>query len=116
MASNDSVAQWISRLKAGDSAAAQPLFERYFAKMVQLARTRLKGNKTRQADEEDVALSAFDSFCRGAERDRFPQLTDRDGLWPLLVIITARKALDQAQRERRPKRGGGDVRGESAWG
>ena len=26
------------------------------------------------ADEEDVALSAFDSFCRGAEQGRFPRL------------------------------------------
>jgi DNA-directed RNA polymerase specialized sigma24 family protein len=32
------------------------------------------------------------------------------------VVITARKALDEVERERRPKRGGGDVRGESAWG
>ena len=35
----------------------------------------------RLADEEDVALSAFDSFCRGAEQGRFPRLDDRDDLW-----------------------------------
>jgi DNA-directed RNA polymerase specialized sigma24 family protein len=66
------------------------------------------------ADEEDVALSAFDSFCRGAQQGRFPQLRDRNNLWPLLVVITARKALDLVQHERRQKRGGGAVRGESA--
>ena len=45
----------------------------------------------RAADEEDVALSAFDSFCRGAEQGRFPQLDGRDDLWHLLVVITVRK-------------------------
>jgi DNA-directed RNA polymerase specialized sigma24 family protein len=36
-------------------------------------------------------------------------LTDRDDLWRLLVVITARKAMAQAQRENRKKRGGGRV-------
>ena len=55
------------------------------------------------ADEEDVALSAFDSFCRGAQRGRFPQLDDRDNLWRLLVVITSRKAVDLAQHEGPPE-------------
>jgi DNA-directed RNA polymerase specialized sigma24 family protein len=61
------------------------------------------------ADEEDVALSAFDSFCRGAERGRFPRLDDRGDLWQLLVVITVRKAYDLANHERRAARGGGRV-------
>jgi hypothetical protein len=32
---------------------------------------------------------------------RFPQLNDRDDLWRLLVLITARKAIDQPNHERR---------------
>jgi len=63
------------------------------------------------ADEEDAALSAFDSFFRGAAHGRYPRLDDRDDLWRLLVVITERKALDQAQRERRLKRGGGKLLG-----
>jgi DNA-directed RNA polymerase specialized sigma24 family protein len=66
------------------------------------------------ADEEDVALSAFHSLCRGARRGRFPPLADRGGLWGLLVFITAQKAADQIAHERRKKRGGGQVRGHSA--
>jgi DNA-directed RNA polymerase specialized sigma24 family protein len=54
-----------------------------------------------------VALSAFDSFCRNAEQGRFPQLMDRDGLWRLLVVLTARKAAHQRRDEGRLKRGGG---------
>jgi DNA-directed RNA polymerase specialized sigma24 family protein len=65
------------------------------------------------ADEEDVALSAFDSFCRGAAVGRFPQLVDRNDLGPLLVLITARKAIHLLKHERRQKRGGGKVQGET---
>jgi DNA-directed RNA polymerase specialized sigma24 family protein len=63
------------------------------------------------ADEEDAALSAFDSFVRGAASGRYPHLDDREDLWRLLVVITERKALDQAQHERRQKRGGGKNHG-----
>jgi DNA-directed RNA polymerase specialized sigma24 family protein len=105
MPSTGSVTRWLTLLQAGDSAAAQPLWERYFGRLVGLARMKLHGSPKRVADEEDVALSAFDSFCRNAERGRFPQLADRDDLWQVLVVLTARKAAhlrrDQARQKRR---------------
>ncbi len=102
-----SVTRWLGQLQAGDSAAAQQLWERYFRRLVGLARKRLQGTPRRAADEEDVALSAFDSFCRGAEQGRFPDLADRDGLWRLLVMMTTRKAMLLRRDEGRQKRGGG---------
>jgi DNA-directed RNA polymerase specialized sigma24 family protein len=60
-----------------------------------------------------VGLSAFDSFCRGAEQGRFPQLDDRENLWGLLVVITVRKVIDLLQRDGRRKHGGGKVADES---
>ena len=114
MSSAETVTHWISQLKAGDPAAAQHLWERYFAKLVGLARKKLQGSRRRVADEEDVALSAFDSFCRGAAQGRFPRLTDRQDLWALLIVITARKAFDQRRHERSQRQGGDKVRGESA--
>src|SRR5262249_29758180 len=115
MPSAGSVTHWLGLLKAGDHAAAQPLWERYFQHLVSLARARLWGAPKRMADEEDVALSAFDSFCRGAAEGRFPQLLDRNDLCQSLVLITARKAIHLLQHERRQKRGGGKVQGELAW-
>jgi DNA-directed RNA polymerase specialized sigma24 family protein len=106
MSSNGTVTFWIGQLKAGDEQAAQKLWEGYFGRLVSLARAKLRGAQRRVADEEDVALSAFDSFCRGAERNRFPKLEDRDDLWQLLVMITARKAIDLRQYENRQRRGG----------
>jgi DNA-directed RNA polymerase specialized sigma24 family protein len=106
MSSAGSVTYWIERLKAGDHFAAQKLWECYFQQLVRLALHKLQGLPRRAADEEDVALSAFHSFCQGAEQGRFPQLNDREDLWHLLVVITARKAQDLIVHERRQKRGG----------
>jgi DNA-directed RNA polymerase specialized sigma24 family protein len=107
MASEGSVTHWLQRLQVGDPAAAQPLWERYFARLVGLARKKLQGAPQRLADEEDVALSAFDSFCRNTEQGRFPQLVDREGLWQLLVVLTARKAAHLVRAQGQQKRGGG---------
>jgi DNA-directed RNA polymerase specialized sigma24 family protein len=111
-----SITRCLVDLKAGDHAAAQRLWDRYFDKLVHLARTKIRATHRQGADEdeEDAALSAFDSFCAGAARGQFPQLADRQGLWQLLVVITARKALTQVQRRSRRKRGGGQGVGERA--
>jgi DNA-directed RNA polymerase specialized sigma24 family protein len=82
----------------------EKLWEGYFHRLVRLARQKLHGTPRRAADEEDVALSAFKSLCRGAEAGRFPRLGDRNDLWKLLVVITAGKAADVATHERRQKR------------
>jgi len=109
-----SVSRWILGAKEGDSQAIGRLWQCYFERLVRLARQRLSNAQRRVADEEDVALSAFASFCTAAEAGRFPDLTDRHHLWRLLIKLTAQKAADQVRRQRRVKRGGGEVRGESA--
>jgi hypothetical protein len=76
-----SVTRWLEQLKAGEQAAVQQLWTRYYARLVRLAREKLGAAPRQAADEEDVALSAFDSFCRAAEAGRFPRLLDRDDLW-----------------------------------
>jgi DNA-directed RNA polymerase specialized sigma24 family protein len=114
MSDEESVSQWIVGVKQGDSKAINKLWQRYFEQLVRLARTKLSGTPRRAADEEDVALSAFASFCKAAEGGRFPRLSDRNDLWQLLICLTAQKAVDQVRYDHRVKRGGGRVRGESA--
>ncbi len=109
------VTECIAKLKLGDEASAQKLWDHYFRRLVALARAKLSMARSPVADEEDVALSAFKSLCWGAANDRFPQLHDRDNLWPLLVVLTVRKSHDLMKHQRRLKRGGraspdGDVR------
>lgn len=114
--SEKSVSEWIAELKAGkQDEAAQKLWERYFEKLVRLARKELAGRlPARLADEEDVALGAFHSFLRAAEQNRFPQLNDRQDLWQILLDLTEKKAKDQAKYHRRQKRDWRRTQGESA--
>ena len=75
---------------------------------------KLPGNGRRAFDEEDVAISAFQSFCDRAGRGKFPELNDRHDLWRLLLTITIRKAIMTIRHQTRRKRGAGNVLGESA--
>jgi DNA-directed RNA polymerase specialized sigma24 family protein len=107
MSSDGSISRWIGPLQEGDPTAVQEIWQRYFLSLVELARNRLRQAPLRGRDEEDVALSAFDSFCRNAAEGRFPELEDRDNLWRLLAVITVRKAGLLKRDEMRIKRGGG---------
>lgn len=113
--SGHSVSIHLNGLKAGDNVAASELWKRYYQRVAQLARRRLGDASRRVADEEDVALAVFQELCEGAGRGRFKQLTDRNDLWQVLVMITRQKAVDQVRRQTRAKRGSGAVGGESVW-
>ena len=115
MSDTGSVSGWIEAAKRGDESSVRMLWERYRERAIGLARMKLQGSPRRAADEEDVALSAFARFCLGAKEGRFPDLENRDDLWRLLAKITVQKSLDHAKNEKRLKRGGGAVRGDSAF-
>jgi len=70
MTPSGSGTHWLQFLQAGEDSAAQQIWERYCPRLVGLAREKLHGTDRRMADEEDVALSVFDSFCRGIEQGR----------------------------------------------
>lgn len=110
---SSSVSLWFADLKAGDQRAADQLWDRYFKRLVGLARARLGEMPRRAVDEEDVAVSVFQSLCHRAEAGQFDAVRDRDDLWRLIATITARKAIDQQRAHLAQKRGGGDLRGES---
>jgi DNA-directed RNA polymerase specialized sigma24 family protein len=110
-----SVTQWIKQLH-GESRdeGIRRLWERYFPRLVRLAEARLRTMNRGPADGEDVALSVFASFYRGATAGRFSDVGSRDDLWKLLVTITARRVLNKLRGECAQKRGGGRVVNESA--
>jgi DNA-directed RNA polymerase specialized sigma24 family protein len=104
MTPSEPITPWLSSLRRGNPAAAQRIWDRYFTRLVVLARKKLRGRRLGVADEEDVAISAMDTLCRNAREGHFPQLADSDGLWRLLVVITARTAMHVLRDERRRKR------------
>src|ERR1700735_4912892 len=106
MSALSAVNMWVVQLRDGDPGAAQQLWDTYYLRMVKAARCKLHGARGRMADEEDVALSAFNSFCRGTQEGRFPHLHENEDPWPLLLALTTHKAIDLVRHEQRVKRGG----------
>jgi DNA-directed RNA polymerase specialized sigma24 family protein len=108
-----SVTRFFGQLRTGDPAAAEALWERFFPRLVALARKTLAGHPQRVADADDAAQSAFASFCLRVRAGEF-EVQDRNDLWNLLGVITANKARMQARREAAARRVGGRVVGEDA--
>ena len=87
--------------------AAFSLWSRYYDRLRRIARKKI-GRYGRRVpfDDEDVALSALDSFCRNVKQGQYPNLNSTDDIWCLLVVIADRKANDRAKMEFAAKRGG----------
>ena len=114
--SSEEISVLLQRIKEGrDDEATAGLWDQYFGKLVNVARRNIASLPKRAADEEDVALSAMKSFFRAAEGGRITALHDRVDLWKLLVTMVIRKANRHKERACAQKRGGGTVRGESAF-
>jgi RNA polymerase sigma factor (sigma-70 family) len=111
-----SVTQFFDQFRAGDSVAAGRLWERFFPRLLALARRTLAGRPQGPADADDAVQSAFVSFWQRARSGDFGPGLGRDDLWNLLGFITVRKAMRHQRRERAAKRGGGKVVGEAALG
>jgi len=76
-------------------------------RLYETARRKLRRDSRRVYDEEDAAISAFQSVCAGISAGRFPDLQDRDSLWGLLLVITCRKVIRRHRHDRQQQR---DVR------
>ena len=106
MSDSHNVSHWIELVKHGDASAANSIWSHYFDRLVRAVRTRMAGSSRAVSDEEDIVLSVFDSFYAAAGKNRFPDLADRDGLWRLLLKMSARKIVDKRRRDHRQRRGG----------
>jgi RNA polymerase sigma factor (sigma-70 family) len=100
-----SVSVWIEGVKAGCESAATHLWTRYRHRVVGVAQRKLTGELRSVADEEDVAVIAFQSFLRRCRDGSYPDLQDRDDLWRLLMTITVHKASNQVRDQNCQKRG-----------
>ena len=111
--SEEPVSQWIEQLSEADPLAAQRLWEHFCKRLMSYARGRLKAATRRIYDEEDAAVSAFRSLCRGIEAQKFPNVADRDNLWALLLMIASRKIMNRNRYDDQQCRSGGRTISES---
>ena len=109
----ESPTYWLPALQNGDEQAAERLWRDYFLKTVRLAKRKMTGLRLRAADEEDVALSAMNSFCNMAQ-NRDEPISDSSELWKLLATIVRRKVNKERQRQYADRRQEYRLVGESA--
>jgi RNA polymerase sigma-70 factor (ECF subfamily) len=96
----------MNQLRAGDDEAAARVFGRFAKRLIGLARSQLDAGTHGHVDPEDIVQSVYRSFFTRYERGEF-ELTDWDGLWGLLTVITVWKCLNRAAYFRTARR---DVR------
>lgn len=101
MASENPVSEWIELVKEGEADAMNELCDRYFDRLMAHARRRISHGYRAIADEEDIAQSVLDKFCRGAKEGRFENLKNRRDLWRVLAKISLNKIIDDYRRFRR---------------
>lgn len=101
MSPHDSFSLLMSSLRAGDDAAASALFNRFAARLIGVARQQIAARLRHKVDAEDVVQSVFESFFAKTEQ---LQITDWDGLWGLLVLITVRKCIRHVEHQQAHRR------------
>ena len=99
MAADSQITFWLGRLQAGDSAAAEPLWRAYFARVSKYVRGWLP--EAGDVDPDAVAASAFWNMWRAVANHQYEDLKDREGLWALLYRIARRKAGAELRRRNR---------------
>ena len=100
------ITRWITELEQGDHSAARQLWKFLHRRLLRAAKKEVTRCSRPAYDEEDVALSAFDTLCRGIQERRY-ELADRDELWRLAATIAVNKARQKFRNENRLCRGGG---------
>ena len=107
----------LEQFKTGDKQAANHLFEQYFDRSVKAASRRIANRPIDGVDSEDVALSAFESMWKRADKMQFSEtdLQDSNEFWKLLCTVIRFKAEKHIRRANAEKRGAGKVAGESVF-
>ena len=101
---HDPISLWIGELKDGQSEAAAKLWKRYRLPLLAIARRKIAKYNSAYYDEEDATQSAFRSLCMGLRNGRFPDISDGDSLWRLMLVITSRKISAQQRYQHRQQR------------
>ena len=94
MASDSSFSRVMTKLRAGDEAAADEVFQRFVHRLIVLASRQFDARVRSKEDPEDVVNSVYKSFFRLDDRTPF-ELSNWEGLWALLATITVRKCIDR---------------------
>jgi RNA polymerase sigma factor (sigma-70 family) len=96
-------AELIARWRNGEQNAATILFDRYFDRLIALARKHLSPRLAGRLDPQDVAQSALRCFFAGIQDERFVH-THAGDTWRLLAALAVNRCRRQVERHTRGKR------------
>lgn len=103
MREQNSLAELVRRIRAGDDAAAGPMFDRFARRLIGLARKQIRPQLRTKVDPEDVVQSVYRTFFRRLKAGRI-QLGDWGNVWSLLTVITMRKCAKTNEHYRAARR------------
>ena len=112
---HDSITVWFDQLNAGDPEAAAKLWNRFFDRLVEIARQQMAVMNRRVVDEEDIAIGVMAALCECAKRGKLPTVQNRDDLWQQLLSWLKHDVIDQLRLAGSAKRGANQVRGDSVF-
>lgn len=111
-----SITDAIVALGGHDENGANRLWERYFERLCAYVESKIFRRHRRLIEADEIASNAFVALFDGIKHNRFDRVRNRDELWQMLTLIAARKSINERRRLDRDRRGGGKVRGGSAFG
>jgi RNA polymerase sigma-70 factor (ECF subfamily) len=100
---SDSFAEFLTKLRGKDGAAAQELFARFTHQLIALAHRKIDAALRHKVDPEDVVQSAYKSFFFRYSADNL-EVVNWNSLWGLLTCITMRKCAERAAYHRAERR------------
>ncbi|MEM6468499.1 MAG: ECF-type sigma factor [Planctomycetota bacterium] len=100
---DDESIQLVLRWKDGDEIAASEIFDRYVARLIALAGSRISPKLARRVEAEDVVQSVYRSFFARSGDERL-QVQQSGQLWGLLAAITVNKVRAKARFHAAEKR------------
>ncbi len=97
------------RFQAGEDDAATALYNRYAARLMELANRSTGDDLSTRVDAEDIVQSVFRTFFRRASDGHYI-IPEGEELWKLLLVIALNKVRSIAVRHRAAKRDVGQTR------
>lgn len=81
-----SITRWLIELKAGQTQAAEPIWNRYQAKLLAIASKQLARNTDPAVDGEDLVQNSFSEVCIAMQNGKYPDPRDHENRWGLLFV------------------------------
>jgi len=111
-------ASLLRRIQEGEDDAATELYQRYAARLLDLAAAKTSSDVKRRVDPEEIVQSVFRTFFRRASQGEY-EVPDGDELWKLFLVIGLNKIRAVAGHHKAAKRdvrrtAGSDATGEAS--